>query len=89
MQRDPERELKEIKQALGPLEERQRKVSNELRRLLDKKKKLFGDVVLGLADAKEKAKVKQEIKSREDELEDLNLTVQELTIRKGGLERTL
>ena len=62
----------------------------ELRDLKKYKQKLFGDIVLGLADSKEKTKTKKRIKELEEEFEDLRITIKELEVRermyKFGLE---
>jgi len=45
----------------------------ELRDLKKYKQKLFGDIVLGLADSKEKTKTKKRINELEEEFEDHRL----------------
>ncbi|MDD5015081.1 MAG: hypothetical protein PHW73_08270 [Atribacterota bacterium] len=77
----------------GKLSElRKRIVANrqELRDLKKHKQKLFGDIVLGLADSKEKTKTKKRITELEEEFEDLRITIKELEVRermyKFGLE---
>ena len=54
----------------------------ELRDLKKYKQKLFGDIVLGLADSKEKTKTKKRINELEEEFEDLRITIKELEVRE-------
>jgi len=79
---DPQKEYKLIREKLSEL--RKRIVANrqELRDLKKHKQKLFGDIVLGLADSKEKTKTKKRINKLEEEFEDLKITIKELEVRE-------
>jgi len=87
---NPQKEYMLIQEKLSEL--RKQIVTNrqELRDLKKHKQKLFGDIVLGLADSKEKNKTKKRIKDLEEEFEDLRITIKELEVRermyKFGLE---
>ena len=76
------KEYRLIQEKLSEL--RKRIVANrqELRDLKKYKQKLFGDIVLGLADSKEKTKTKKRIKELEEEFEDLRITIKELEVRE-------
>ena len=75
-------EYRLIQEKLSEL--RKRIVANrqELRDLKKYKQKLFGDIVLGLADSKEKTKTKKRINELEEEFEDLKITIKELEVRE-------
>jgi len=75
-------EYKLIQEKLSEL--RKRIVANrrELRDLKKYRQKLFGDIVLGLADSKEKTKTKKRINELEEEFEDLRITIKELEVRE-------
>ena len=79
---NPKKEYRLIQEKLS--EFRKRIVANrqELRDLKKHKQKLFGDIVLGLADSKEKTKTKKRINKLEEEFEDLKITIKELEVRE-------
>jgi len=87
---DSPKEYRLIQEKLSEL--RKQIVANrqDLRDLKKHKQKLFGDIVLGLADSREKTKIKKRIKELEEKFEDLRITIKELEVRermyKFGLE---
>ena len=76
------RELKEIREKLRELEKKRAVNQRDLKNITAKRKVLYGDIALGLADPGEKAKINQEIKRLEREREDLDITIKELEVRE-------
>jgi seryl-tRNA synthetase len=81
-EQNPPKEYKLIQEKLSELRKQIAANRQELRDLKKYKQKLFGDIALGLADAKEKSKTKKRIKELEEEFEDLRVTIKELEVRE-------
>lgn len=85
--KDFERDLKDIREKLKELREKQRSNQGKLITATEQRKKLYGDVALGLAGPGEKARINQEIRELEGEREDLDITIRELEERETRLDR--
>lgn len=81
------RELKEIREKLRELEDKRGVNQRDLVNIRAKRKKLYGDIALGLGDPGEKPKINQEIKQLEQEREDLDITIKELEVRETRLDK--
>jgi len=79
-------EYKKLGRVLKELEEQGNDKGIRLRRLKDRKGKLYGDVAMGEEKEEKKVKLKKEMRELDEEIKDLDITIEELKIRKNRLK---
>lgn len=81
------KEFKAIKDALNKCRSERSSKGDALDRLIETRKKVFGDIALGKVSSSEKRIVNKKIEQLRKDIEDLDITVEELELRQSLIKR--
>ncbi|MBA7544408.1 hypothetical protein ES705_36764 [subsurface metagenome] len=81
-------EYKKIKDGLNRCWGERASKNDELNRLQKERKKVFGDIYLGLVSTSKKKIINSEIRQLKEDIEDLDIAVSELELRHTRLKRS-
>jgi len=82
------KEFKAIKNALDKCWSERASKGNELLRLQEARKKIFGDIYLGKVSSEKKEILNKKIRQLKEGIEDLDIAVEELELRQTLMKRS-